>query len=103
MSQVKKFYIEHNIHQLLMPMIQKYSQALKVVANGSYALSSLVYLQPEICLDIVKHKSEMRKLIEGYRLFFSSKPVVESGACLIANLAYSNEEVKELLRQYSVV
>ena len=41
----------------------------------------------------------MTILLSKYRAHFDNRPIVESGACLIANLAYANEEVKEILRQ----
>lgn len=56
-------------------------------------------MQADTCLDIVRQKVQMTLLLEKYRTHYNTRSVVESGACLIANLAYSNDEVKEALRQ----
>jgi hypothetical protein len=72
---------------------------LKLIGNLSYALSALAYVQPDVCLEITKQKQELTLLLGKYRAHWDNRPIVESGACLVANLAYSNEEVKELLRQ----
>lgn len=34
---------------------------------------------------------------------YESKAVVESGGCFIANMAYSNDDVKEVLRRYETI
>ncbi len=34
---------------------------------------------------------------------FESKAVVESAGCFIANMAYSNDDVKEALRRYEII
>jgi hypothetical protein len=41
----------------------------------------------------------MGVLLGKYAAHWDNRAIVESGACLVANLAYSNEEVKEQLRQ----
>lgn len=45
----------------------------------------------------------MRKLLESMRQNYDSKAVIESGGCFIANMAYSNDDVKEILRRYEIV
>ncbi len=34
---------------------------------------------------------------------FESKAVIESSGCFIANMAYSNDDVKEILRRYEII
>jgi hypothetical protein len=55
-------------------------------------------MQSEVCIEISKQKNEISHLLKSYRNFWESKAAVQSGACFISNLAYSNDEVKELLR-----
>ena len=54
-------------------------------------------------MEIVKKEQQMKKLFESMRQNYESKAVVESGGCFIANMAYSNDEVKEILRRYEIV
>lgn len=74
----------------------------KVLANVSYALSSLAYMEAEVCVEVTGMGQEMKALLAGYEKMRTEKAVVEAGACLVANLAYSNEQVKETLRQMDV-
>ena len=66
-----------------------------IIANLSYALSSIVYTQNHISIDVVSKKEEMRIVLNAYQAYFSEmKIVVEAGCSLISNLCYSNKECK---------
>lgn len=45
----------------------------------------------------------MAKLLNNLAINYDSRAVVESGGCFIANMAYANDEVKELLRKNGVI
>lgn len=75
----------------------------KLVANFSYALSSLVYTQNHIAVDVCSKRTEMLRLLGAYSEFCTVKPVVEAGCSLLSNLCYSNKETKEMLFNYGIV
>jgi hypothetical protein len=96
--EIKKAFIREKLHIRVLQAATRFPDNLKLVGNLSYALSALAYVQPDVCLEVVRQKQEMTLLLAKYRTHWDNRPIVESGACLIANLAYSNEEVKEQLR-----
>lgn len=66
-------------------------QDKRIAANLSYALSSLVYTQNHIAIEVCSRKNEMLKLLAAYRHFATVKSVVESGCSLLSNICYSNK------------
>jgi hypothetical protein len=68
-----------------------------------YALSSLVYTQQEVCIDLIKYKKELKLVLIQLKEEVGNRLIIESGACLIANLSYSHEEIKEILRELQVI
>jgi hypothetical protein len=51
-------------------------------------------MQPQACIDLIKLRTEMQLLINSFKSKVENKLIIESAACLIANLSFSNEEVK---------
>lgn len=97
--EAKKAFIKEKLHIRLLQAGARFPENLKLIGNLSYALSAMAYVQPDVCLEVVRQKNEMGALLSKYATHWDNRAIVESGACLIANLAYSNEEVKEQLRQ----
>lgn len=102
---IKTTYIKEKMHIKMLEMINKplWANDKHIVANISYALSSLVYTQNHIAIDVVQKKQEILKLFDAYKNHFARhKIVVESGCSLISNLCYSNKECKEILFNYGI-
>ena len=74
---VKTHYIKNKLHIRLLDMVN-YGWMLNkyIVAHLSYALSSLVYTQNHISIEVVSRKAEMLKLLEAYKEFNQTKTVV---------------------------
>ena len=88
--QIKQRYYRDKLHLKMLQLMSKYGKNSKFFANLLYALSSLVYMQQEVCIDLIKEKQEVKNILEQLRNEARNKAIVESGACLIANLSYSN-------------
>ncbi len=86
-----------------MAYVNEWPHEPRIISKLSYALSSLIHMMNDHCLAIVKKKEHMLKLLHGYREFYPVKAVVEQGGCLIALLAFANDETKEILRTYKVI
>lgn len=90
---IKMHYINKKIHCKILDYLKnkEWVSDSKIVANISYALSSLCYTQNHIAIEIVKRKEEMLVLLSAYDEFCREKMVVESGCSLLSNICYSNK------------
>lgn len=44
--------------------MHKYPKNNKLFANLLYALSAMVYMQPEVCLELIKQRPELQLIFE---------------------------------------
>lgn len=93
LPEVKTFYIAQKLHCSLVDYVNRpeWINDKRISANLSYALSSLVYTQNHIAIEVASRKPEMIKLLNSYRQFGTVKSVVESGCSLLSNICYSNK------------
>ena len=75
----------------------------KILANGNYAISSLIYMQPIESMKIMLEKEKFEKIIKGMQKFPIQKSVVESSCCLISNITYNCDEAKAALQTYKLI
>ncbi len=54
LNDVKRYYISEKLHLAILTYIDRWTDNHRITSNTFYALSSLVYSQPEICLEIAK-------------------------------------------------
>lgn len=92
LTETKQFYIKERMHLRIGKVFLRaeWTHDERFIANLSYALSSLVYTQNQIALEVVKMREELLRLLAAYKHFSNVKIVVESGCSLISNLCYSN-------------
>jgi hypothetical protein len=48
--QIKQYFLKDKLHIKILQAFSKYPENEKLVANVSYALSALAYMQPEACV-----------------------------------------------------
>ena len=46
----------------MLSLITSHQENKKLIANILYALSSMVYMQPEVCIDLIKEKQLLQLL-----------------------------------------
>jgi len=54
--QMKQKYYKDKLHIKILQLINKYAKNSRFFANMLYALSSLVYMQQEVCADLILFK-----------------------------------------------
>lgn len=72
------------------------------IANLSYAISSLVYAQNQVSVEVSSKKPEMLALLNAYRKFSKNKSVIESGCSMLSNVCFSNKESREIMYSYQI-
>jgi hypothetical protein len=60
-------YFKNQIHTKILHSIDEYPENGKLIANISYALSSLVYKHLPVCYDLVKNQKDLHTLIVSYK------------------------------------
>lgn len=48
----------------MLQLMHKYPKNNKLFANLLYALSAMVYMQPEVCLELIKQRPELQLIFE---------------------------------------
>lgn len=65
--QVKEAYFKNLVHSKILHSIAEYPENGKLIANISYALSSLVHKHLPVCYDLVKNQKDLHSLLSSYK------------------------------------